>query len=153
MKEQKLRVYLVHGDPASRHIIEATLEKLRHRIELSTDHPATFLRRCQENPPDIAIVGTDFQDTDVFAVANELSQVNTCPVVMIIYPEDIDRVERLMSDNLTGVIVSPVSDRDLRPALYLAGRRFEQAKSLEKRCREIRSEINKLADQGSEDER
>ncbi|OYP37770.1 ANTAR domain-containing response regulator [Rhodopirellula sp. MGV] len=152
MKEPKLRIYLAHGDDASRKIIQATLEKLNHCVELSTDHPATLFRRCQENPPDIAVLGTGFRKTDVFAIANELARMGSCPAVMVICPEDIDRVERLLLDDLTGVIVAPISDRDLRPALFLAERRFRQAKLLEQRCEEIKREINGLADQSSEDE-
>ncbi|MCD0462688.1 ANTAR domain-containing response regulator [Roseiconus lacunae] len=152
MQEQRHRVYLAHGESASRRIIQATLEKLTHRVELSTDHPATLIRRCQENPPDIAIVGTEFAGTDVFAVSNELSRMGVCPVLMVIRPEDVHRMGRLMVHDLTGVIVSPASDRDFRPAIFLAERRFQQARQLRKRCEEINREISGLADQRSEDE-
>ena len=58
MSETQLMIYLAHGDDAKRKVIAANLELLSHEVALSTSAPATLVRRCQENPPSVAIVGT-----------------------------------------------------------------------------------------------
>lgn len=58
MQGKELNIYLAHGDDGHRKVIEANLELLTHRIDLSTASPAVLVRRCEENPPDLAIVGS-----------------------------------------------------------------------------------------------
>ncbi len=139
-----LRIYLGHGNDSNRKVIEATLELLSHTVELSTSSPETLLDRCIENPPDVAIVGTDFQHASVFQTANELSDKASCPVVALIRRDDVDRAQRLMGDDVMGVLVQPVSEDDLRPAIYLARRRYQQSCDLQRQARRLKQEIEAL---------
>lgn len=141
MSEAKLMIYLAHGDDARRKVVAATLELLSHDVELSTANPFELISHCQQNPPDVAIVGTEFADEDTFDVLNELSRQNVCPVVALLQSEDVDRSRRLMNDQVMGVLVEPANESDLRTSIYLARRRFHQAQRMEARICELQDEL------------
>ena len=139
MSESELMIYLAHGDDAKRKVIEANLELLSHNVALSTGTPATLVRRCQENPPSVAIVGTGFENDETFDVLNALSRQNTCAVVALLNQEDVDRSRRLMNDQVMG---EPVNESDLRTSIYLARRRFQQTRQMEARIDELQEELD-----------
>lgn len=144
MKHTNLRIYLGHGDDAERDVIVATLNLLSHSVELSTDSSAVFKRRCMEAPPDLAVVGTDLAGEDTFSVADEVADLGTCPVVVYIRREDIDRSHRLLRNEVTGVLVQPATELDWRPALYLACRRWEQSARLGEEAERLKREIDAI---------
>lgn len=141
MRSESLIIYLAHGDDGRRRVLEANLELLSHRVELSTASPAVLQRRCQENPPAVAVVGTCFKDADCFDVLNELGGVNACPVVAILHHDDVERSRRLLDDQVMGVLVEPVNEGDLRTAIYLARRRFQQSKQMKQRIHDLEDEL------------
>ena len=152
MKDSNLKIYLASGDDGQRKVLQANLELLTHQVELSTPSPAVMIRRWQENPPDIAVVGTRFQEDDCFRLLNELSELNVCPAVAVLEHQDIDRSHRLMADQVMGVLVQPVNDRDLRTAIYLARRRFDQSKLMKQRISELKETLGHNDDEPIDDE-
>lgn len=145
MKNVALRIYLAHGDDASRRVLEAMLKLLQHEVVVSTSSSAVFLRRCQEAPPDVAIVGTDLNE-DVFSIAEKLGRFDCCPVVVLIRESDVDRTHRKMDDDVMGILVQPVHENDLRPAIYLAKRRFEQASEMRRQAKELERQMRAMDD-------
>ncbi|MCC9641068.1 nitrogen regulation protein [Rhodopirellula sp. JC740] len=141
MAERQLKIFLLHGDEYVRRIVRANLELLSHHVELSTDSPAVMQRRCQENPPDVAIIGDKIQSSSVFDVLNSLSRENLCPIVALLQHSDFDRAHRLMEDNVMGVLVEPVNDSDLRTSIYLARRRFEQARRMKRQIDDLEQQL------------
>ena len=135
-------IYVAHGNEARRAIVEANLNLLTHDVQLSTDAPAVMLRRCQETPPDCAVVGSDFPGEDYFELLNNLSQLNCCPIVAVLKREDLDRSERLLQDRVLGVLVEPIDESDLRTSIYLARRRFDQAQVMQARILELRQQLD-----------
>ena len=135
MKDSNLKIYLASGDDGQRKVLQANLELLTHQVELSTPSPAVMIRRCQENPPDIAVV-----------------ELNVCPAVAVLEHQDIDRSHRLMADQVMGVLVQPVNDRDLRTAIYLARRRFDQSKLMKQRISELKETLGHNDDEPIDDE-
>lgn len=144
MNDTPIRIYVAHGHDGSRKVLEANLELLKYVVEFSTGSSTDLIRRCEANPPDVAIVGTDFENDDIFSVANRLGDLNCCPVIALMRREDVDRSQRLMDDNTMGVLIQPASDRDLRPAIYLARQRFIQSRRMERRVDELRARIDDL---------
>lgn len=137
MPEKELMIYIAHGADARRKVVEANLELLNFTVGLSTASPAVLIRRCQENPPDAVIIGSEFEDQDAFSVLNELSRENICPVIALLKREDVERSRRLMDDQVMGVLVEPLHEGDLRTSIYLARLRFAQAKRMESRIDEL----------------
>lgn len=141
MSNRDLSVFLAHGNDARRKVVSATLELLQHQVGLSTASPAVLCRRCQEQPPDVAIVGSDFEDDDIFAVLNRLTKLRLCAVVALLRNSDIERSRRLLNDRVMGILVEPVSEGDLRTSIHLARRRFTQSQRLEYRVRELKHQL------------
>jgi AmiR/NasT family two-component response regulator len=73
---------------------------------------------------------------------NQLSRQNTCAVVALLESSDVDRSQRLMNDQVMGVLIEPVNESDLRTSIYLARRRFQQTRQMEARIDELRHKLD-----------
>jgi len=144
MADTNLTIYLAHGDARHRKVIAANLELLHHHVVLSTASPAVLVRRCQERPPDIAIVGTRFDEEDCFDVLNRLSNEDVCTVIAILRHDDVGRSRRLLGNRIMGVLVEPVNHGDLRTAIYLARKRFAQSKEMQARIGQLKDELSEI---------
>lgn len=148
----QLRVYLMHADDATRALVMANLVLLGHKVELTTASPAVMLRRCEENSPDIAIVGTDFRESNPGSLVNEICERSVCPVIVFFTHDEIDRFERLKNNDVLGVITLPANERDWRPAIHLAKRRFDQAQAMISEVERLTHELELLNDRFSPEE-
>lgn len=148
----QLRVYLMHADDATRALVMANLVHLGHKVELTTASPAVMLRRCEENSPDIAIVGTDFREANPGSLVNEICERSVCPVIVFFTHDELDRFERLKNNDVLGVITLPANERDWRPAIHLAKRRFDQAQSMLSEVERLTQELELLKDRFSPEE-
>ncbi|WP_186776537.1 ANTAR domain-containing response regulator [Rubripirellula reticaptiva] len=150
--DRELTIFLAVGDGKSRKVIEAILQQLSHHVILSTDSGETMLERCLKEEPDMAIVGQSLADLDTFELVNRMSNETQIPVIAIIRGADLDRAKRLMTDDMMGILVEPVTHKTLRPAIYLARRRHQQMISLEDRASNLENQLQALPTDQRDDE-
>jgi len=142
--DRELNVFLAVGDGKSRKVVEAILQQLSHCVTLSTDSGETMLDRCLQEEPDMAIVGQSLADIDTFELVNRMSDETQIPVIAIIRGADLDRAKRLMTDDMMGILVEPVTHKTLRPAIYLALRRHQQMVALEDQASNLEDQLQAL---------
>ena len=138
---QNLVVYVAHGDRSRRSVIEATLQKMGHRVGLCTSAGHELLMRCETEPPDIVIVGHRLEDMSYFETLNQLGEQNLCAAIAIVPKDEVETAKTRVHDRLTGILAEPATDLQMRPAMYVAFRRFNQCQSLRDRIAELRNEI------------
>lgn len=141
--DSELDICLAIGDQQTRKVVAATLELLTHNVVFSTDSGDQMLEHCLEAPPDVAIVGTGLVGMNCYELLNEISDLVDCPAIAIVQNDELDRAKRLMHDELMGILVEPVSKNHLRPAIYLARRRYSEMKGLEQEVQRLEKELDR----------
>lgn len=141
MTNRSLKIYLGYADNGDRKVVTALLESLSYELAFTTDSEETLVDRCQKNPPDLVLVGPSMEHDDAFEIVNRLSKAAECAIVAIIQRNDFDRAKRLLSDDLMGILVEPVTQDDLRPAIFLAYKRFEQIRALQHQERRLSEQL------------
>lgn len=134
-------VALAHGDSASQQAIEATLQGLSHHVLFTTDSPQALIDYCQQHCPAVGIIGTGFANENPFEVFNRVNRAIDCPLIALIQADQVELASELINDSVMGILIEPVSESDIRPAIYLACRRYEQARQLEQRAEELEDRI------------
>lgn len=139
-----MHIYLAHKTDTDRRDIEACLQQLGHSVDLSTADPKQLLQRCQDSPPEIAIVAASFAEDRKFHVANDLAKLKACPLIAIVERSDLLDCQQMIQNNLYGILVHTLNADAWRPALYLAKLRFEQLKSMEAKLKGLETALDQL---------
>ena len=127
----KIRIYLSHGDSGTRKVLEAIITKLGHEIHGISDTCEKTYSDCIENPPDLILSGVEYKDGDGLENLIAISRRKTMPSIVVTKKDSLDKVEKAMDDHVMAYMIEPVNSDELKPAIYVVLRRFEQLKQLE----------------------
>ena len=138
---KSLAVYLAHGNVAARDQIAQSLRQINHPVRLETGKGQELLHHCQSDPPDLVFIGSDLEDISTVEVMNQLSRMETCSAIALVSQSDYDNASDEINDRVMGILVEPINQAQLRPAIYVAIRRFQQAKRLRTDIAELRDRV------------
>ena len=141
MSDRELDVFVVSGDQQQCDRLKTALDELNHRVVRTTESGHELMHWMEDDQPDFVFVGRDINDIDCFELANNLSESHCCPAIVMVSRDGLDRAKRVMMDRMTGIIVTPITAAQLRPAMYVARRRFEQVKRLRQRIQDLRRRV------------
>jgi len=127
----KIRIYLSHGDAGTSKVLEAIITKLGHEIHGISDTCKKTYSDCIENPPDLILSGVEYEDGDGLENLIAISRKKTLPSIVVTRKDSLDKVEKAMDDHVMAYMIEPVNSDELKPAIYVVLRRFEQLKQLE----------------------
>ena len=136
-----MQIYIAIGDDKYRGWLEQSLSELGHQVPRHTSSGHELLQWCETDPPDFLFVGPHLSDIDSFELINTFSELRCCPGIAAFERDDLARAKRIMIDHMMGMIILPAMPLQLKPAIYVARRRFEQMMKLRRRIETLRREI------------
>ncbi|MCC9641067.1 ANTAR domain-containing protein [Rhodopirellula sp. JC740] len=135
------RIHFAHGSSKSRKVISAILDALDHRVELVTESGDTLIQRALNDHPDLIIAAPRLSDMDGIEAMIRIGETHPIPGIIIASTDDLDQVERAMEDHVMAYLVEPITVDTLRPAIYLAERRFKHFQSLTDRIESLQTQL------------
>lgn len=135
-------IHLAHGDSDCRAIMTPMLESLGHQLLLSTQFGREFIDRTLEQPPEILIASNQLADMDGIEALIAIGNAKPIPSIVVAKVDDLEKVERAMEDHVMAYLVEPITADDLRPAIYLAERRFRHMESLTKQVEKLENRLS-----------
>ncbi len=120
------------------------MQRLGHSVDLSTATAEQLSQLCRVSPPDLAIVAASFAGTEKFSTVNRVANWKTCPLIAVIERSDMKHCQRMINDNVLGILISTSTLEAWRPALYLAKLRFEQSQQMEAELERLQMAVDRL---------
>ena len=138
---EPFRVYIAHPDGVTGEAVRAMIMKLGHIVDLCVRDGKTLIRVASSKPADVMIVSRRLADMKGIDALLKIGEVCPRPSVILTEPDGVDSVQEAMRDHVMSYLVEPVTEHDLRPALYLAERRFAYLESLKSQVNELERKL------------
>jgi AmiR/NasT family two-component response regulator len=120
-----MRIAVADDDPEAREFFVKALARLGHdALAVSTGRRLVGL--CRASSPDLVITDVMMTDTTGIEASVELSKHREVPVILITGREPAELLGQEVVDHIMAYLLKPVGEAQLRVAIPLAVRRFEQ---------------------------
>ena len=100
-----------------------------------------LIHACEEKLPDLLISGIHLSDMDGIDALIQCCHVEPIPSIIISNTDSYDKVRKAMEDHVMAFLTEPISMSDLKPAIFLVQRRFEQFAELRKENQELKAAL------------
>ncbi|MEZ6046440.1 MAG: ANTAR domain-containing protein [Planctomycetaceae bacterium] len=141
MSDEQAVIYLAHGDEDNRPVVEQMLKSLHHSIPLVTDSGKKLIEACVSQRPDLLISTIKLSDMDGIEALIECSRLEPIPSIIISDTHDYDIVRKALEDHVMAYLAEPVAMSDLKPAIYLVQRRFQEFEDLRQENDELKTAL------------
>lgn len=135
------RIVLAHGDAERREQLAGMLERLGHEVVIKAGNQNELVGAgiCEET--EVIVTAVHLEEGDGIEALLEIEKHGPRPAVVISDHEDLDEVEKALSDHVMAYLAEPVTEDDLRPTIHLVRRRFEQFEELRREVDDLREAL------------
>ena len=140
--ETSLTVLLAHPDEATRKTIRNGLDDSQYTVLEGCTTAGSLVRRALEERPGLIITGIDFPDADGISALIEISQSEVVPAIVVTSRRSAEMVERALKDHVMAYLMEPVRAEEVRPAVLLVQKRFEQFKEMRQEVLDLRQALS-----------
>ncbi len=139
---KSLTLGVAHADPAARSDLEAMVRSIGHLVSLSTDSSDQLLTQCERSAPDVVLVHRRLSDGNGIDVVNQLGQRGITAAILLIESTEFEAAKMDSHNLLAGLLITPMTLDQLRPSIFIARRRFELARRLTDRARDLQGQLS-----------
>jgi two-component system, response regulator PdtaR len=138
---RSLRVAVADDEPRMREFYKEMLPLLGHEVVCVAKSGSELVAQCQTLRPDLIITDIKMPDVDGIEAAQQLCKQGPVPVILVTAHDDPELLERADDTHILGYLVKPVKRQDLKPAITIAVRRFEEFQALSKETSDLRQAL------------
>lgn len=124
-----MRILIADDESIIRMGLKQMLSEMGHYV-VSASNGREALQMARKHLPDLAILDIKMPHTDGIKVAQSLAKSNPLPIIMLTAFSDDDLIARASNLPIQGYLVKPVREGELKAAIAVACRRFEESKEL-----------------------
>lgn len=137
LTERSLKVLIAHSCPDTRETLKIAVRELGHELTAPCETAAELVTRGRSREADLIITGVELPDFDGVTALVEISRDAAIPSIIVTRRRSLALVERALDDHVMAYLMEPVQPHDVKPAVYLVLKRFEQFE-------ELRNEVSVL---------
>lgn len=130
LAERPLKVLIAHSSPETRETLETAVHELGHELTAPCETAAELVARGRNREADLIITGVELPDFDGVTALVEISREAAIPSIIVTRRRSLALVERALEDHVMAYLMEPVQTHDVKPAVYLVLKRFEQFQEL-----------------------
>jgi len=136
MAEQ--RIVLVDSDAASRKNLKLMLTKLGYWVVGETGDGLNALKMVRTRQPELVIIDSSISGMDGFEVAKIIHEDKLAPVVVLTSAYTQAMVERAKEARISALLLKPVDEAGILPAIELALASYGEVVKLEGKLKELK---------------
>lgn len=142
-----MRILIADDESIIRLGLKMMLEQMGHTVWAAANGREA-LQMARKHLPDLAIFDVQMPYTDGLQAAKSIAQTNPIPVLILTAFSDDDLIEKAAELPIHGYLVKPVAPAELKAAIAVACKRFEDMVALLQANAELREtlETRKLVD-------
>jgi len=130
---RNLRIVVADDERDMREFFAEVLPTLGHQVVGAARSGQELVALAASHRPDLVITDVDLPECDGLQAAERLNGASPVPVIVVAASDPPDLLARAEAGPVLAFMMKPIRPGDLRPAIALAMRRFEQIQQL---CRE-----------------
>ena len=134
-------IYVAHRDEVQREQIAAIVRSLNHNVAFTTDSGQALITKALKEPADVMVVSEKLSDMEGIEALLAIGEVEPRPSIVLAGGDELDRLEDAMKDHVMSYLVEPITENDLKPALFLAQKRFEYLRNLEEQVETLEERL------------
>jgi AmiR/NasT family two-component response regulator len=135
-----LRILFADDDAEVRDYFQELLTRLGHQVTLA-ENGRQLVELSKTTAPELIITDVLMPDLDGLQAAGAINHDHEVPVILVSAHDDADFLSRQSTDEIMGFLVKPVKEADVRMAIAVAMRRFEQFRALRREARDLRQAL------------
>jgi len=120
--------------------LKSMLQEMGHEVIAATNGREA-LRLAEQHHPALAILDIKMPYTDGLQAARTLARTNPLPILLLTAYSEEDLVERAADLPIQGYLVKPIKAEELRAAIAVARRRFEETQMLAERATRLEHDL------------
>jgi response regulator NasT len=127
---QSLRIAVADDERDMREFLQEALPRLGHQVVGAPTTGKQLADLCHQTHPDIIITDIKMPDADRIAVAHGVNRERQTPVILVSGHYDDELAARAAEDHVMAYLIKPVKEPDLRAAINLGLRRFQEFQAM-----------------------
>jgi AmiR/NasT family two-component response regulator len=136
-----LRIAVADDEPDMQDYFRTILPRLGHEVVAVAGTGRELVELCRATRPDLVITDIKMPDMDGIEAAAQLSRDGPVPVILVSAFHDAEFIQRAEADHVLAYLVKPIKQDDLKPAIAIAMRRFEQFQALRQEAADLRQAL------------
>lgn len=136
-----LRIAIADDEADMRDYFADILPDLGHIVVCVAKTGKELVEKCREVRPDLVITDVRMPDMDGIEAGESIAREQSTPVILVSGFHDPALIERAEETHVMAYLVKPIHQADLRAAIGIARRRFEQLETLRKEAADLRQAL------------
>lgn len=136
-----IRVSIADGDDELRLVLGRMLSALGCQVASRARTGRELVEHCLAMQPDLVVAEAAMPELDGFAAAALIAQQSPAPVILLTARADAAQVDRAVQAPVMALLVKPVTEEHLRPAIALAASRFSRLQAAQHEAADLRQAL------------
>lgn len=137
----ELRIVLADSDPVQRKNIKSMLIKLGYWVVGEAEDGLSALKLVRSRQPDLLIIDAAVPGMDGLEVARLLYEDKLAPVIVLVGTVNSSLLDKAKGARVSALLVKPVDETSLLPAIELALANYQEVVKLEKQVQELKEAL------------
>jgi response regulator NasT len=120
--------------------LKSMLQEMGHEVIAATNGREA-LRLAEHHHPDLAILDIKMPYTDGLQAARTLARAHPLPILLLTAYSEQDLIEKAADLPIQGYLVKPIKAEELRAAMAVASKRFEETQALAERAARLEHDL------------
>ena len=121
-----MKLLIAEDEAIIRMDLKETLQDLGYEVIAEARSGREAVQKAFAFAPDCALMDVHMDGDDGFAAAQEITQAQLCPVVMVTAYAQTDKVKEASKMGVFGYVTKPFAEKDLVAAIEVATSRFKE---------------------------
>jgi len=127
----RLRIAVADDEFDMREYFARILPRLGHEVVCVAENGRQLVDFCQASPPDLVITDIRMPEMDGIEASMAINSHRPTPVILVSAFHDANLIRRAKDDHVEAYLVKPIKQADLKTAIALSMRRFEQVRAVQ----------------------
>jgi AmiR/NasT family two-component response regulator len=136
-----LRIAIADDEPLMRDYYREALARMGHRVTTAASDGRGLIEGCRADRPDLILTDIKMPGLDGIDAAVEIGGGEPIPIILVSAYHDGELLERAGGGHVFGFLVKPIKQDDLKAAIAIAMRRFEDSRALREEAGELRQAL------------
>ena len=123
---KRLRIAVADDELDMRDYFTRILPRLGHEVAFVAENGRQLVDFCRSSPPDLVITDIRMPELDGIEASLAINAVRPTPVILVSAFHDERSIQRAEDDHVEAYLVKPIKQADLKTAIALSMRHFEQ---------------------------
>lgn len=127
---KRLRIAVADDELDMRDYFSRILPRLGHDVVCVAENGRQLVDFCRSSHPDLVITDIRMPEMDGIEASLEINLLHPTPVILVSAFHDERSIQRAEDDHVEAYLVKPIKQADLKTAIALSLRHFEQRRAL-----------------------